>query len=586
LLIGNALGLCVAVASLAIVPFSETPLGRFLLGVQIFIYLIDTVIAELQRSVRDSFSFPAVPDTTAMSRMSSFVSIGGGSRIASTFRVSPPLPPPPADEMVQVSGVAAPVTRPGPVLRRGSRVPSWLGPTKRVSRRPSASSDRQPLTVAELEEGKQDEARSPTKHDEADRKTLRDHPQRNVSSALASYFDQQPPRRSPVSDIAPLRYFASRSTHRRDTSDATTSSSKTAVRPPPVTAPPVAEIPPPPISRDPSLRDRARRRATRSMPKRDAGKFDPITGLRLSSPLDLAYPATLQSMIDRERSPVDARAMRPAPVARKSSEALLDVRDSGSSGKSVYPATSRNLSFATESDDLDMAYFPSFPLPPDDEDHDAPRRPADSFLGFDSSPETTLVRHRDSVDPFRGPGGGRGTIVVGEDVFTLQPPRMPSAAGPTPHSSCPNSIASDGGDSVLGELTRFAGTRPVRNVTSFIAQSPQVAEVTEVGSATSSGSGGWSEPTTAELEGVIMRAARVMPPPSATTMRGTIGLPVSPRPSPCLDAPAMASTWSPASAIDSPVATARPSARPRLAPLVIDAVRSGENRSTSSSAGH
>lgn len=554
LLIGNTLGLAIAIADLAIIPFSETSLGRFLLGVQLFIYLCDTVIAELHRSVRDSLSFPALPPEPTK-REKSFVGIEGGSRVASTFRVSPPLPALP-NEMEEVPG-----GRPGPVLRRGSRVPSWLpGGT---ARRNSDASDRKRLTTTMaiyLETGSMVEEDAKSTHEGC---PLERQKEEDRLRALESCYSSPP---SPGSDIAPLPSFENNTLgggHRRDRSS--TSSTRTIMGAPPTQAPPTTAIPlpPAPLSREAStIRDKARRRASRVPPRRSTATFDTLSGMRLSSPLDLAFPAAFQNIAERQRSFEAKRP--PPPLARRSSETLLvkDIRTSmggktrGSSGSEKI-TMSRNVSMLSEgSSTISMSHFPSFPLPPaggEDGDEGSKRSSVDSAMRFDSSEDDVS----NGGDPFEASSraGERDTIVVGADVFELEPPRMPAALR---SSSGGESLRSED-SSVLGELTRFAGSRPVRNITSFIAargggggkEDEVLSEIP-------------SEPTTADLEAVMMRAERrptnststVVAPPAPAVVRG---LPATPR-------PALSSRSTDDKAFE----------RPRPAPLALDLVKGGE----------
>ncbi|KAH8916715.1 hypothetical protein BT69DRAFT_1302507 [Atractiella rhizophila] len=136
-LFGNVIGVANAVPNFPILGFSETPVGRFLSVVQTYIYLIDLVISDVRRPIRDSLSFdpPHPPllekiespkSEDAISVLSLPVPTTETVRSEQTIPVpGPPLRPPRPDE-VRVGQDEMGWN--GPVIRRSSNIPSWLGP--------------------------------------------------------------------------------------------------------------------------------------------------------------------------------------------------------------------------------------------------------------------------------------------------------------------------------------------------------------------------------------------------------------------------------------------------------------------------
>jgi hypothetical protein len=120
-LLGILVAIAVAITELAIVNFEDTPLGRLLVAVELFAFLVHAFSSELKHPYRDSFSFEpsrTVPRDSE-GRMGFLPTLS-----VSTFRATPPNMRNSQRSMRNGLQPSSSVYT-GPVIRRGSHAPSW-----------------------------------------------------------------------------------------------------------------------------------------------------------------------------------------------------------------------------------------------------------------------------------------------------------------------------------------------------------------------------------------------------------------------------------------------------------------------------
>jgi hypothetical protein len=120
-LLGILVAIAVAITELAIVNFEDTPLGRLLVAVELFAFLVHAFSSELKHPYRDSFSFEpsrTVPRDSE-GRMGYLPTLS-----VSTFRATPPNMRNSQRSMRNGLQPSSSVYT-GPVIRRGSHAPSW-----------------------------------------------------------------------------------------------------------------------------------------------------------------------------------------------------------------------------------------------------------------------------------------------------------------------------------------------------------------------------------------------------------------------------------------------------------------------------
>ena len=450
-IVGNGFGLGVVVANLAVVAFSETPLGRLLLSIQLLIYLVDVTIADSKMPFRDSVSFGSTGKV--------FIGIDGPSRLASTFRVST------SQTELEAANPLTERTSPiGPIIRRGSRLPSWLAANRRGSR---DASDKIGLTAEDGERTDGWTAKDDDTHLESNLRPVIPKSRTDLSMALDSYYTPSAPHSAFDLPHIPLSCVDQISLD-----------------------PPLPPVPPLKISghgRQGSNASEAPTIKASVAPKlslrKSLGTFDPVSGNRLSSPVDVTfsqyrmlpkYLGQYEPMMKvSPGTAVDPMILKSVPAAYFQKESPPSASDrspytntvsntSSNSQRSKLPTRAsdhRSLRSMSNMSDFSLSHFPK---PPEEDNRssvmsmfDSSSPPKEASLKIDA--ETFGSSHNSmpvTIDTRTDTG------IIDDALFNFDPPKMPAAYPTSPHS-----ISSIG--TTASEIEIPAGAS--RNITSFIA---------------------------------------------------------------------------------------------------------------------
>ncbi|GAA5853548.1 hypothetical protein JCM8547_002501 [Rhodosporidiobolus lusitaniae] len=159
LLVGILLGASIAIAALVLLGFTETPLGRLLLFLQMYIFLLETSLIDYKRPYRDSFSFERVSRRPSSSSDESEGNKAPAlsrspldrAREAVVFSSSGQQASDLDSSRVDGTSLSSSTAGTGPILRRSSQpLPSWLPilrSPERYQQEPEALEERLSLTI-------------------------------------------------------------------------------------------------------------------------------------------------------------------------------------------------------------------------------------------------------------------------------------------------------------------------------------------------------------------------------------------------------------------------------------------------------